>query len=246
MLRKIKRSFAIRGFAPTIKWYITRLFQYLFYYLFSKKRPRDSGCDRDLEFDRVWGVNTGGTTEPEKSEVVGKSTWIYGSNYQGVAPNILARVLHELSVDFERFTFADFGSGKGRAILVASSFPFKRIIGVEYSAKLNEIARQNLQCYPNSAKRCREIEVVCADATRFPIPDGPLVLFFYNPFGGQAMENAVQNIRLSFLQNPRRIIVIYFSPEFANLWKKADFIQEVKTSQWYRIYDTDDPKKARS
>jgi tRNA G46 methylase TrmB len=46
-------------------------------------------------------------------------------------------MVSRLNISFEDFTFFDFGSGKGRALHLASEFPFKNIIGVEFSSKLH-------------------------------------------------------------------------------------------------------------
>jgi predicted RNA methylase len=42
-------------------------------------------------------------------------------------------------------TFVDIGSGKGRALIIAAEYAFKRIIGVEYSPSLATICRRNLE-----------------------------------------------------------------------------------------------------
>src|SRR3712207_1940229 len=41
--------------------------------------------------------------------------------------------------------FVDLGSGKGRVVLAAARFPFKRVIGVEIAESLNEVARANVE-----------------------------------------------------------------------------------------------------
>jgi SAM-dependent methyltransferase len=39
-------------------------------------------------------------------------------------------------VDPEQFCFLDIGCGKGRALIIATEYGFKDLIGVDYSAKL--------------------------------------------------------------------------------------------------------------
>jgi SAM-dependent methyltransferase len=182
-------------------------------------------------------VDTSGAVVPVESEVVGPN-WAYGVKYQGCNSAALWQVLSELPIQHEHFTFVDFGSGKGRAILVASRFPFSRIIGVDYSEQLNEIARRNVSRFPNNAKRCNEINIVCADATRFPLPKGPLIIFLFNPFGKPLMTEVVRNTSTSFQQDPRQIIVIYFNAVFGDVWRNSGFMQEISESKWVAIYDT--------
>src|SRR5687767_6360963 len=56
----------------------------------------------------------------------------------------LRRVLKKLCVQPSQDVFLDFGSGLGRAVIVASTLPFKRVIGVEYSAHLHELGTRNV------------------------------------------------------------------------------------------------------
>ncbi len=67
--------------------------------------------------------------------------------------------------------FLDYGSGKGRVLLMAAQFAFRRVIGVEYSEELNRVARRNIE---RAGRRCvcKEIEVVTADAAEFRVPPG--------------------------------------------------------------------------
>jgi SAM-dependent methyltransferase len=231
---RIKRSFAIRGVLGTIRVCWDTASEY---WSPSRRRARAMVRRRDLEFDATYGLDTRGILLPNQTEVRGDN-WIFGSRYQGIDPAGFVQVLSELSIDHERFTFIDFGSGKGRAIFLAMSFQFKKIIGIEYSEQMNLIARRNLFRYPSSAKRCKEIELVCGDATELQIPDGPLVLYFYNPFGRPVMEKVIHNVSTSFRLYPRRIVVIYFGPEHMDLWDKAGFLSRTRASDWIAMYDT--------
>jgi tRNA G46 methylase TrmB len=69
----------------------------------------------------------------------------------------------------ERDVFLDYGSGLGRVLLMAAQYPFRRVLGVELSARLNEPARQNVACWRGKL-RCRNIELIQADATVFVPP----------------------------------------------------------------------------
>jgi len=209
------------------------------WYTTSEQRARERSQARDSNFDRTWGegVDTGGTILPDESEVVG-SNWAYGVKYQGSDSVALEQTIGELPIQYEQFTFVDLGSGKGRAILVASRFPFKKIIGVEYSEQLNVIARRNVILFPNYETRCTEIDIVCADAADFPIPDGPIVIYLFHPFGKTVLQKVVQNVSNSWEAEPRRIIVIYSNAKFVDLWRDADCMQEVSARKWTAMFDT--------
>ncbi|MHB8108936.1 MAG: class I SAM-dependent methyltransferase [Syntrophorhabdaceae bacterium] len=188
-----------------------------------------------MEFDRRWGVDTCGIILPDKSEVVGKN-WVYGTRYQGIDPVSLEGALKALTISYKDFTFIDFGSGKGRAILVASRFPFKKVIGVEYCPRLNSVARKNIVRFPHSEKQCTDLELVCTDAASYPIPDGALLIFLFNPFGRTVMKELIGNIERSLREDPRETMILYGNPVHETLWADAGFRKENGTPRWLSIY----------
>ena len=66
-------------------------------------------------------------------------------------------LLLNIEEDLGRFDFIDFGSGKGRVLLVASHYPFRQVIGVEFSPELHEIAQENIRRYQSPARRCQAV-----------------------------------------------------------------------------------------
>ena len=97
-------------------------------------------------FDREFGVETSGLLYAEDLPS-GQRDDLYNAGYFGVAPSALRQILERLAFDFEKYTFFDLGSGKGRALLIASEYPFHAIAGVELSPKLHAIAKANLAAY---------------------------------------------------------------------------------------------------
>ena len=236
-VKKVQRAITIHGVLGTTKLCIAAAARYFLWFTPSQRRYRAVAQERDSQFDREWGVETSGTLVPSESEVVG-ANWAHGIKYHGCNSTLLAEILRDLTLHYEHFAFVDLGSGKGRAILVASRFPFRKIVGVEYSEQLCDIARHNVSSFPKAEKKCNTIDVLCGDAAAFPIPEGPLLLFLFNPFGRQVMQQVVTNVRTSYQQNPRRIIVVYFTAQFADLWRDAGFMEEIRSAKWIAIYDT--------
>jgi hypothetical protein len=107
--------------------------------------------------------------------------------------------------------FIDFGSGKGRIVYLAAKYPFARIIGIEVSANLNEVARRNIDRSLHKLA-CRNIELLTIDAADFEIPDDVTVAYLYHPFGGGTFEAMIGNIIESLDRNPRRLTLIYQMP----------------------------------
>ncbi len=133
-------------------------------------------------FDEQFGVETSGLIYELPS---GHQHDLYNNGYFAVAPSVfhaIMRAMRErLHLDFQRFSFIDLGSGKGRALLLASDYPFREIIGVELSPKLDRVARDNIARYA-LAKRAPRAPVISmtGDATEFSWPAGPLIVYMWN------------------------------------------------------------------
>jgi predicted RNA methylase len=106
--------------------------------------------------------------------------------------------------------FADLGSGKGRVVLQAARYPFRRVIGVELSEDLTAIARRNLATI--RGRQCEEIELVTADVLEFEIPDDLTVVYLYNPFRGELFGQVLAKLIESVDRAPRPMRVIYRTP----------------------------------
>jgi SAM-dependent methyltransferase len=122
----------------------------------------------------------------------------------------LRRVLPPGSVT-DRDVFIDLGSGKGRAVLEAAQYPFRRVIGVELLPELGEIARQNL-AETTRKLRCRDVELVTADLQGYRIPDDVTVFFTNNAVRGAVFATVLREISASLARNPRPARLIYGNP----------------------------------
>jgi SAM-dependent methyltransferase len=118
--------------------------------------------------------------------------------------------LHDQEIRPSEFSFLDFGCGKGRMLLLAVEAGFGAVIGVEFAPELVRVAMENLRFYRG---RRRRPTIFCADATTFPIPMGPVVLFMFNPFKGPVLEAVADNIKRSFSEHPREMFVVYLVPQ---------------------------------
>lgn len=119
----------------------------------------------------------------------------------------------------------DFGSGAGRAVLYAARRPFRRVIGVELSARLHRLAERN-------AARARgltcPVELHETDAAAFPIPPEVDVFFFFNPFRGETLRRVVDNVEASLRERPRRAAILFLNPEhFEPLRTERPWIEPV-------------------
>jgi predicted RNA methylase len=108
--------------------------------------------------------------------------------------------------------FVDFGSGKGRTLLLASRYKFKRIVGVEFSPELCVLARANIAKYAASTREDLDINIIEGDAAEYHFQGDENVLFFFNPFDASIMRRVLDNLIESLRVNPRKIWIIYNNP----------------------------------
>jgi hypothetical protein len=171
-------------------------------------------------FDRQFGVETSGLIFAEDLPS-GKPRDLYNAGYFGVAPSAFRQILDRLQLDFEKYTFVDLGSGKGRALLIASEYPFRAIVGVELSPQLHAIAVANIAGYRGPAQRCRSVCSIEADATEFSFPAGPLVVYLWNPFEAPVLACVLANLEAALAREPREIYIVYIQPDFDPLFDES-------------------------
>jgi SAM-dependent methyltransferase len=150
-------------------------------------------------FDELHGVETASIVHLEALAIESENR-SQGVRYQPTNPDVFHRLVGGLPIRCEDFAFVDFGSGKGRALILAAGYRFKRIVGVEFSRELDQIARRNVAILGEDSSR---IETVCMDATRYEVPLEPLVLYFYNPFAPNVMTQVLARVRQSLDAAPR-------------------------------------------
>src|SRR5215831_4141539 len=80
----------------------------------------------DRSFDRQWGTDTTGVILLRDLSITSPHA-VDGAWYEPASGKVLAQMLAYLPVDFRRFTFIDFGSGKGRVLFLATAYGFARI-----------------------------------------------------------------------------------------------------------------------
>jgi SAM-dependent methyltransferase len=187
------------------------------------------------EFDRTHGVETDGEFDgwTYLSDLdIPSSNWIEGTDYVPIEPERFRRVLACLDVEFKDFTFIDFGSGKGRALLLASEYPFQRIVGLEFSPKLHRVAEENIRRYSSPTQECRNIQSLNVDFADFALPPQASILFFFDPCRGRVLAEVAAGIGRSLLACSRTVFVVYVAPrpELEQFFASAGFLKEIYRS----------------
>lgn len=168
------------------------------------------GVKADFAFDTRHGVETERIVTLDDLDVANRSE--HCNWYQATPAANLTPILSRIPVPFGTVTFVDIGSGMGRVLLLASELPFRKIVGVEFSHDLHEIAQRNIANFRSGNQRCSALEPVCADALTYSLPETPLVLYLFNPFEKPLMDQFAKNVRASWLSNPRPIYIAYNNP----------------------------------
>jgi predicted RNA methylase len=163
------------------------------------------------EFDVTYHVETDSIRETGSLNIDSPNAK-HAVRYEPSPSGMVRSILSTLALDWPRYTFVDFGAGKGRVLLLAAELPFKSIIGVEFSPELAEQANNNIASYQAQTDSSARISCLCLDAVDFRFPEDPLVCYFYNPFGYPVLEPVLSNLLSSHARSGRDIYVIYVHP----------------------------------
>jgi SAM-dependent methyltransferase len=189
-------------------------------------------------FDAQFGVDTSGLIYELPS---GHRHDLYNNGYFAVAPSVFHAVMGALQLDFERFTFVDVGSGKGRALLLAADYPFRKIIGIELSPELDRIARANIARYRGARHQPPTVSLL-GDAAEFDWPPGPLIVYMWNAFTRPVLEQVFHNLQAWFAKDPQELYLVYMHPELEStladlpwltrLWREEFTMSEEDYAAW--------------
>jgi SAM-dependent methyltransferase len=203
---------------------------------------RDSSPSRlrqrygDADYDWDYRVNTTSAGVGWRDRLLGA----FHSPYQPTEPALFHEMLSTLARDFDLnfgdFTFLDLGSGKGRTLLMASDYPFRRIVGVELLPALDRIAQENLRGYRNESQKCFALESVCADATAFPFPEVPLVVYLFNAFPESGLRRVAASFDQSLRANPRPAYVLYHNPLIEHVLIEIGSLCKVGKTHQYSVF----------
>lgn len=165
-------------------------------------------------FDREHGVTTHAVMLlSQLDDRRGSEAYARATHYEAVPVADLRAMLACLPEAAVRAaTFVDVGAGMGRALLIASEYPFKQVAGIELSPALYEIARDNLASARGLRTQCRDVRLARGDARKRRFPSGNLVVFFFNPFDGEMLRATLERIVASRAARDR-VYVIYHTPE---------------------------------
>jgi hypothetical protein len=155
------------GFLRTLRRFVAKLWQFARESTPARRRQRYG----DIDYDWDYRVDTTSANVAWQDRLLG----LFHSPYQPTEPALFHEMLSVLPISltdsshpevpafspagrgisrasrtesFSDFTFIDIGSGKGRVLLMASDYAFRRILGVELLPALHHIAQEKENTNP--------------------------------------------------------------------------------------------------
>ena len=225
----IGETFRLRGFAGGLCYYIRGGVELLRDLSRTRRRSRYGDIDYDFEHlvDTTWATVTLRTRVREL---------LAGGQYQPTEPALFRQILEALPVSPNGFTFIDLGCGKGRTLLMASDYPFRRIVGIELLAEFEAAAQQNIARYHDERQRCCKLESQLGDARDFIFPSEPSVLYLFNPFPEHVLRAVLANLRNSLMQAPRPVFVLYHNLVFERVFAENGWLKAVHRTPQFAVY----------
>ena len=187
----------------------------------------------DMDFDWDHRVDTTSANVSRRADLLAV---LAGHGYQPSDPALFHESIRGLAIDYSQFQFLDLGSGKGRTLLMASEYPFRRILGVEVVPTLHRAALENIGKYKSQTQKCFTLESVCGDARDFQFPPEPLVLFLFNPLPEAGLRVVMANLRASLREHPRPVYVVYHNPLLEHVLVEDGGLQRVRGDLRYAVY----------
>lgn len=192
----------------------------------SRRRERFGDLDYDWEHE----VDTTRSNLTFRARLLAE---LAGGPYFASDPWLFEQIMQALPIRFQDYTFIDLGSGKGRALLMAAPYGFKRIMGVEFMPECHRVAQKNIAKFAAANPSVPEMESLCMDARDFDFPAEPLVVYLFNPFPEPVFVVVMERLRQSALTTPRPLFLAYRYTEFESLLRECGWLEKIaRTEQW--------------
>ena len=176
---------------------------------------------RDARFDRRFGIDTR-----------------FETGHQPIQIGVFRRIVHELPRSPRSLAFADYGCGKGRALILAAELGFAHVAGVEHVPSLHSRALANVRSYREMRPGAPSIEVTLGDASAWDPPERPAMLFLYTPFDEAVFRQVVQRLHERWQARQPQWLIAYRTPVHARILQDAGWVQPVVERPDFRIWRT--------
>jgi len=175
-------------------------------------------------FDLEFGVRTSGLVAG-RHLASGHRHDRHVTAYYAIAPSIFQHIIVRWRrcrsiAPIDAYTFVDLGAGMGRAMLLASAYPFRAVIGVELHPSLTRIGRKNMAIWRTTGRSRAPMRMLCRDAADFPLPSGPCLAFLFNPFGAPVLRHLLRTWSRTLANRPGELDILYVNNEQENVLRR--------------------------
>ena len=155
--------------------------------------------DLEVELDRFLKIKTNGRDDSISNHI----------NYPYEAtPYITLQALANSGYITKCDKVIDYGCGKGRVAFYLAYSNKCNVIGVEYDPRLYNSANKNKETAISGFR----VNFVNENASLFEIPDDVTVLYFFNPFSKDVLNDVINNLKKSKKRNAREVKLIFYYP----------------------------------
>lgn len=191
--------------------------------------------NKSIAFDRRCGTSTYGRMDVAiTQDAVNPTIW----GYSAVNHDFFREIMRAIPLDLTRYTFVDVGAGKGAAVLMASDFPFKRLMGIELNQDLVDIARNNVVQFNHRIGRSLNPEWFAGDYFQWNIPDEPCLFFLNNPFPEALSLQALEHLERLLAHHPHPTLLVFRkAPKSSgDHLNRSGFWKPIRLAPYWRVY----------
>ena len=204
-LRTLAVNIKYRGLKRTLLGLLAALFAKTRFHILEEYRFFRQNM-REIGLDIAGVVETDMLDIPEERKESAK-------RYEASSDYEFRYVVEKLHLDYEKYHFIDFGSGKGAVLASASRYPFKSVTGVELSQALHETATRNIaELYRRKRVTARALRSVHGDVTEHSLPPEPHVIYVFNAFGADILAEVIDHILRDLAAVREPIYFLYNNP----------------------------------
>jgi precorrin-6B methylase 2 len=178
-------------------------------------RPKYEGSS----FDKRYSTDTASIINHDELEMSDHEAQRHATVYATLPERFIGYLISHLGINYQEYDFVDIGCGKGRVLLVASSFPFRSICGIELSRPAFEIAERNIRTYRCADQKCFNIQIRNVDARYFEPHIANTVYYFYQPFDNVTLAEVLTKLSSKLRGQGKMIYVICIWVDLAHVLK---------------------------
>lgn len=171
----------------------------------------------ELQWDKLLRIKTSGRDDSRSDK--------YRYPYEPTPYSVLERLAQSGYIG-KRNKVLDYGCGKGRVDFFFAYQIGCPCLGVECDERIFGIALRNKASAVSGGK----VEILCAKAEDFPVPDTVDRIFFFNPFSLVILKRVINRIRESGGGQERLLFFYYPSDDYLTWFMTLDemeFIDEI-------------------